>query len=84
MEDTTIRVEMEFPCFLYIYELDGFHRGYEVIESDEELKASAGKIKAAIQEGREVRITDLGDYLLFHAEKGQILFPTRADIERFK
>lgn len=72
----------EFPCFLYIYDANGFHNGKVVIETEAELlEAFKGPIKKAMNEKRQVRIADLLDSLMFHAEDGKIIFPTKAMYE---
>lgn len=77
------------PLRLYIYEADsGYHGGAvwfrrKVKYSGEEIttrEAKAG-VDAAMLAGREVRITNGADDLVFHAMAGQVLYP--ADPEAF-
>jgi hypothetical protein len=68
------------PFKLYVYRPDGFHEGGVWFRPapkypDEEitvLEAEKRTLKA-IAEGREVRICDGGDMLVFHAKGGKIL-----------
>ena len=68
------------PWRLYIYEIGSpYHRGgqwfsKQIKYADEEiLVAEAGKRAfAAIAEGREVRVTDSGDNLVFHSLGGRV------------
>lgn len=68
-----------FPAFLYIYNKDGRYGNPVVIHSEEELNSADIKLKiqTAINDKREVRITDPMDLLVFHSENGVILFPPR-------
>jgi hypothetical protein len=68
---------------LYIYRADGL--GYEkrtyfarkVKYPDEEIDMEAAKSLCdnAVLMGREVRITNSGDFLIFHAKSGEVLWP---------
>lgn len=81
----TMREGDIYPLFLYIYRHDGYHTGSELLRNEDQLKtALAGKVKEAIMQGREVRITDTGDLLVFHAEHGKIVLPSREDIANWK
>lgn len=56
------------PFALYIFDSTGYHSGRQYF---------ASKIKradAAIAKGKEVRITDGGDMLVFHSRGGKVLF----------
>lgn len=67
MEDTI------YPVLVYIYDEKGFHRGSVPARNRIELDAMFhGPVKKAIQEKREVRMTDTGDLMLFHTYKGCI------------
>ena len=76
------RVPDQYPYFLYIYDSNGFHGAGEPLRNKQELDACEGRITDAIKCGLEVRITDSGDFLMFHAAAGRILFPTKQDIRR--
>ena len=71
------------PWKLYVYEADsGYHRGGVWFRRGpakypaEELSFTAAKVKCAnaLRNGREVRICDGGDMLVFHAKGEKILF----------
>ncbi len=72
---------------LYLYGKDGFHSGAiwftngRIRYPDEEIAASDAKRLAErnIAEGREVRITNGGDLLVFHSRNGQQLYPAQAE-----
>lgn len=64
-----------YPVLLYIYGADGFHRGSIPINSKAQLEiAFKTIIKFAINEKREVRITDIGDLMVFHSYNGCIKY----------
>jgi len=64
-----------YPLFLYIYDIDGCHRGSIKIDNKIALEyAMRTSIKIAINQKREVRITDTGDLLCFHSQGGAILY----------
>lgn len=70
------------PWRLYVYNADG--TGYEVRQyfsrhiryPDEEVPIQTAKqlTDAALAKNREVRITDGGDFLVFHAQHGRIVY----------
>ena len=71
------------PWKLYVYEEESlYHRGGIWFRKgpakypDEELEFTAAKVKCAnaLRNGREVRICNVGDTLVFHAKDGKILF----------
>lgn len=70
------------PWKLYVYRRDGYHDGGiwfrkgPAAYPDEELSFAAAKVKCAnaLRNGREVRICDGGDLLVFHAKAGKIIF----------
>lgn len=64
------------PYFGYIYRRDGYYHAPARIEDDQELQAYLrDKAAPAVRDGREVRITDCLDGLIFHARGGQVLWP---------
>lgn len=73
------------PWRLYIYEADGVHhRGgasFGKETDDEVISIVEAKVKAlsAMGAGREVRVTDGGDNLVFHAKGPNILYPATGD-----
>jgi len=75
-----------FPVFLYLYGADGKHGGAIILESEEQLNGAGVwfLVRLHIDEGREVRITDPGDHLLFHAEHGEVVWPTKEVIDAAK
>jgi hypothetical protein len=70
------------PWQLYIYHPSG--RGYEIRQyfarevryPDEEIgiAAAAELSNRAVANGKEVRVTDGGDFLVFHSQNGRILY----------
>jgi hypothetical protein len=74
------------PLKLYIYGPDGYHSGgvwFRPVPKypDEEISTDMAKILVtnAIANHQEVRICDGGDFLVFHAKGGEILFPESGD-----
>jgi len=64
-----------YPLYLYIYDFDGHHRNSIRLNNKVMLNyALRGSIKIAINQKREVRITDTGDLLCFHSQGGAILY----------
>ncbi len=59
-----------FPMGIFIYDSEGFHRGATWVRDNKQLNAAAPGIARAINERREVRITDPSDRLLFHSYRG--------------
>ena len=73
------------PFRLYIFGADGYHSGgqwfvHKIRYPDEEITVPVAKQIAdqAIAWGREVRITDSGDSLVFHSFHGRQLYPDQA------
>ena len=75
------------PWALYIYGRAGFHTGKVWFRKgpmkypDEEITATEAKerVEKASGDGREVRICDGGDMLVFHSERGVVLYPDSAE-----
>lgn len=67
-----------FPAKLYLFNSAGKYNSHNVLtlKNPDELAASMPLIKAHIQDGKEVRITDPMDYCLFHAKDKKIIFPS--------
>ncbi len=70
------------PLRLYIYDERGFHGGGQwfsksVRYPDEEITADRARVEAtvAVIAGREVRVTNSADFLVFWAKGGKVLFP---------
>ena len=65
-----------FPIIGYIYDNRGYHGGKVWIHSKDQLNLfMAGPVRQARLENREVRITDGGDFMIYHSEKGQLIWP---------
>lgn len=72
---------------LYIYELGSeYYRGPVWFENaprypDEQISTAEAHHRAekAVLEGREVRICDKGDMLVFHAKGGKVLYPNNPE-----
>lgn len=72
---------------LYIYDREGFHGGAIWFTSgrirypDEQVSVdyARGLTEKAMLGGLEVRITNGGDFLVFHSQRGQMLYPTNFD-----
>jgi len=74
--------DLEGPFRLYIYGPDGYHSGGMWFESvpkypEEEITSREAKagVEASILSGREVRITNSSDFLVYHAINGQVIYP---------
>ncbi len=68
----------DYPLFLYEYDTNGKYGKPIDIPSALGLEILMNTtIKAAVQAGREVRITDVEDYCVFHAKDGKILWPPK-------
>lgn len=74
------------PFKLYLYNRDGFHSGAQWFEDqpkypEEEITTFEAFTKAtdAVARGYEVRVTDGGDFLVFHADDGKVLYPAGGD-----
>jgi hypothetical protein len=70
------------PWGLYVYRHNGYHTGAvwfarKVRNPDEQITIAKAKAvaDAAIAEGKEVRITDSGDMLVFHSQGCKQLYP---------
>jgi hypothetical protein len=73
------------PFRLYIFGPDGYHSGGQwfsrtIRYPDEEIPIPAARQLAdqAIAKGREVRVTDGGDNLVFHSVGGRQVYPDQA------
>ena len=72
---------------LYIYGADGYHGGaiwftsgrIRYPEEQVGVEMARGLADKNIAEGLEVRITNGGDFLVFHSQRGQMLYPTNAE-----
>lgn len=64
-----------FPLYLYLYRADGYHEGPIEITSKEHLYGAGVQALVHLHIEHEVRITDVADFLVFHAKGGQILWP---------
>lgn len=70
-----------YPCFGYVYNLDGFYYAPVEIDSDTQMGNFLTRVAhPAIERGQEVRVTDRNDHLIFHAEKGEILWPNETGV----
>jgi hypothetical protein len=71
-----------FPARLYLFGADGRHSGGKWLRTEADLREALDTtVRAALIAKREVRITDPGDMLVFHAVDGEIVFPTREQCE---
>jgi hypothetical protein len=75
--------DLRGPFALYVYGSDGYHSGKQWFSKtirypDEEISVPLAKSRAlkAVAEKREVRITDGGDMLVYHARGGVQLYPS--------
>lgn len=69
-------VKSEFPMFVYEYDKNGKHGKPLKIETPLSLKLIFETlIKRAVEEKREVIITDSFDFCLFESRNGDIIFP---------
>ncbi len=64
-----------FPVLVYEYDKDGRYGPLLRIENEADMKLwFMTKLKPIIDGKREVRITDTGDLMCFHARNGKILY----------
>lgn len=81
MTEIPPRSEEEFPSYLYVYGADGVHTGKTTIPDEAALRRIFVEVVApAIRAGQKVIVTDALDFCMFHAEGGQIIFPTAEHI----
>jgi hypothetical protein len=74
--------DLSGPFRLYIYESDGKHRGGTWVRQvpkypDEEITTKEAMYRAleAAAQGKEVRICDCGDMLVYHCRGANVLHP---------
>jgi hypothetical protein len=79
---------LEGPFALYIYEANSeYHRGplwftnksNRPAEDEIPISVARRKVEEALIEGREIRIVDRGDMLVFHAKSGKVLYPNHPE-----
>lgn len=70
-----LRETTDWPLFLFIYNIEGYHDNGIRLESENDLNVMQAEILTAINNGQEVRITDREDYLVFHAKDRRIVWP---------
>ena len=68
---------------LFIFGFDGYHSagilfGRDVTFPDLTIAAARRTVEAAMADGREVRITNGGDFLVFHAKDNKLIYPADA------
>jgi hypothetical protein len=79
------------PKKLYLYNAEGFHTRpvwftsgpLDFLEPEVPLPIAWAAISRHMEQGLEVRVTDGGDMLLFHAKGGEILYPPDVELEEF-
>ena len=71
---------------LYIYGRDGYHSGAKWFRNkvkypDEEITSEEARklVKEAMGKKKEIRITDGGDNIVYHAANGAVLYPDTAE-----
>lgn len=64
---------------VYIYDYDGYHTGGQWF-TRETVEEARGRVRQAIAERREVRITNSGDFLVFDAQEGKVCYPPNPEI----
>ena len=82
--------ERKGPFRLYLYGPDGYHSGAQWFSArpkypDEEITAHEAMCRALENSacGNEVRITDGGDYLVYHAKDRKVLYPDAEAMKTF-
>lgn len=72
----------DYPLYLYNYTAAGKYGKPTAIHNEAELRlAMDTTVRAALEEQREVRITDTGDECVFHCKGGKILWAGGAKVE---
>ena len=75
---------------LYLYDFDSMHEGYKWFSTDRPIKypdeeITAGHalllVQAALRRDTEVRICNGLDWLVFHADRGEILYPKPTSVQ---
>ncbi len=61
---------------LYEYNKEGYHNGALQISEDTLEMVFETIVRIAKNEGREVVITDVEDFCVFHTKNGVVLYPT--------
>lgn len=86
LSELVYSMDIRGPLALYIYRSDGYHTGKVWFQKkprypDEEITVERARelVDAAIIRGVEVRICNSGDFLVFHAKGGSVLFPFEGD-----
>ena len=68
------------PSRSRVYNGNGRYHGPELIQDEEALERfQRREVIPALAEKREIRITDILDFLVFHAKDGRVLFPRPGD-----
>lgn len=73
------------PFRLYIFDKDGMHNGSRWFRKfpkySEEITIPAAQVitEEAVTLRKEVRITDSGDMLVYHAIDGKVVYPAQGD-----
>lgn len=75
IEDSSIT---DFPLYVYIYRPDGYYEGkVTVTDNDSLVQMMDTEVKAAFLAGLEIRITDVCDYICWHAKDKKVIFPAK-------
>lgn len=71
--------DLRGPLFLYIFHRDGKHAGAMRFDARSGKDSARMQAERHVALNREVRITNCGDFLVFHAKDGKVLFPPDAE-----
>lgn len=69
-------MDASYPFFGYVYNHAGYYHAPIKLDTETMLENFLDRVaRHAIEEKREVMVTDCDDYAVFHAKGGEILFP---------
>lgn len=83
LTETFYSKDVRGPWALYVYEFNGYHTGKQwfarvIRYPDEQITIGDAKLRVleAESQGREVRICDGGDFLVYHSLNGVQVYPS--------
>lgn len=75
-EETPPASRQDLPLFGYVYELDGMYHAPIELGSFTQLENFMVRVaKPCMENGQEIRITDVDDHMVFWAKEGAVKWP---------